>query len=185
MFSGKILHDGNASLTKVGFLLQQSLASHVEDQEPVKLEAVLVGDEFAITVEASTVGQSFYYRAFAENAAGLSLGTSKRFSLSASDSSNWWTGIPRSDGGWRVSGWFGSFLAFENSWLYHEHLGWFYSVGDGAGNLWLWSESHGWLWTGEDLFPYLYRNHDQTWIYFIKSKNGTPRFYNHATKQVE
>jgi hypothetical protein len=185
VFSGKILHDGNASLTKVGFLLGQSIGSEGQDEGTVRLEAVLVGDEFAISVEASTVGQSFYYRAFAENAVGLSLGSSKRFSLSASDSSHWWSGIPKSNGDWRVSEWFGSFLAFENGWLYHEHLGWLYSVRDGTGNLWLGSESHGWLWTGEGLFPYLYRNHDQAWIYFLKSKNGIPRFYNHATKQVE
>jgi hypothetical protein len=99
--------------------------------------------------------------------------------------SAWLNGAENVTGGWRLSSWFGTFLPFGNGWLYHEDLGWLYSVRDGTGNLWLWSESHGWLWTGEDLFPYLYRNHDQAWIYFLKSKNGIPRFYNHATKQVE
>jgi hypothetical protein len=87
--------------------------------------------------------------------------------------------------GWYQSPWFGGFHITKAPWLYHSQLGWLYALDDGNGNAWLWTEPHGWLWTGQGLFRYLYRHGDHTWIYFIKRENGSPRFYNHATKRVE
>jgi hypothetical protein len=86
---------------------------------------------------------------------------------------------------WYQSPWFGGFHITNTPWLYHSQLGWLYALDDGNGNAWLWTEAHGWLWTGQGLFRYLYRHGDHTWIYFIKRENGSPRFYNHATKRVE
>ena len=87
---------------------------------------------------------------------------------------------------WYFSFWFGSFHRTTSPWLYHADLGWIFTVDDGTGNNgWLWSEGQGWLWTGQGLFRYLYRQRDQTWIYFLSHKNGQPHFYNHVTKQVE
>ena len=87
--------------------------------------------------------------------------------------------------GWYQSSWFGGFHITKAPWLYHSQLGWLYALDDGTGNVWLWTEPHGWLWTGQGLFRHLYRHHDQIWIYFLKNQNGIPRFYNHATQQVE
>ena len=88
--------------------------------------------------------------------------------------------------GWFTSTWFGTFHRTSSPWLYHVDLGWIYAVDDGTGNNgWLWREGHGWLWTGQDLYRYLYRHNDQTWIYFLNRKDGRAHFYNHATGGVE
>ena len=88
--------------------------------------------------------------------------------------------------GWHTSAWFGSFHRTSSPWLYHADLGWIYALDDGTGNNgWLWLKDHGWLWTGQGLYRYLYRHTDQTWIYFLKHKNGQSRFYNHATHSVD
>ena len=49
-------------------------------------------------------------------------------------------------GKWRKS-WFGALILFENSWAYHQDLGWVYieSSKDG-GSLWFWTEKWGWTW---------------------------------------
>ena len=181
-FSGKVLYDGEANVTGYGFELDVSLQFHNPQ--------VLVGfinsetQNFSASAVLPEKGQSFYYRAFATNIEGTGYGSPKRFSTT-SPLVGWWAHAPEDSNGWRNSSWFGIFLPFDNGWLYHEEWGWIFAQDDNHGGLWLWSEPLGWLWTGEDLFPYLYRNHDQAWIYFLKSKNGIPRFYNHATKQVE
>jgi hypothetical protein len=39
----------------------------------------------------------------------------------------------------------------------------------------------GWLWTQEGTWPHLWRNEVSAWIYFLKSHEGRPVFYDYGT----
>ena len=56
---------------------------------------------------------------------------------------------------------------------------------DGVDGLWVWSEGKGWLWTNPGSYRYLYQAASHQWLYFLKRRDGQPRFYNHATGSVE
>ena len=88
-------------------------------------------------------------------------------------------------GGWRASSWFGNFYATENSWLHHAELGWLYMQQVGDGSVWMWDKNHQWLWTGQGVYPHLYRAKDSTWLYFMLEALPNKAFYNHSTKLVE
>ena len=49
----------------------------------------------------------------------------------------------QSAGGWRESDWFGTFIPYDNGWLYHADLGWLYVVHDGTSGLWAWKKNSG------------------------------------------
>jgi hypothetical protein len=51
--------------------------------------------------------------------------------------------------------------------------------------LWVWSQGKGWLWTNPGSYRYLYQADTHRWLYFLKLKDGQPRFYNHITGTVE
>ena len=77
-------------------------------------------------------------------------------------------------------------MATDSDWLYHSELGWIFLAPDAdSSGAWLWMADQGWLWTLEDSFPWLYRNEDRTWIYFLKTKGGKAHFLNHSTGEVE
>ena len=87
--------------------------------------------------------------------------------------------------GWKNSPWFGSFYATENNWLHHSDLGWLYMQEVGDGSLWTWDKNHQWLWTGQGVYPHLYRAKDSTWLYFMLQARPKKVFYNHTTKRLE
>ena len=87
--------------------------------------------------------------------------------------------------GWRNSPWFGSFYATENNWLHHSDLGWLFVQEAGDGSLWTWDNNHQWLWTGQGVYPHLYRAKDSTWLYFMLQARPKKVFYNHTTKRLE
>jgi hypothetical protein len=141
------------------------------------------------SVQASTLlpGARYYVRAFATNAEGTTFGAIKRFYTqdSASTPAPWWSNANESAGGWRESDWFGTFIPYDNGWLYHVDFGWLYVVQDGTSGLWAWKKNSGWHWTSPGTFPHLYRNDTKEWLYLLASKEGQPYFYNHATGSVE
>ena len=40
---------------------------------------------------------------------------------------------------------------------------------------WFWNEQNQWVWTGENIYPHLYRHRDAAWLYFFKQ--ALPRLY--------
>jgi hypothetical protein len=88
------------------------------------------------------------------------------------------------DSNWFTSTWFGSFYLSSSSWIYHSGLGWIYPFPDGMSNAWLWHADKGWCWTGENIYPWLYRNKTADWIYFIKTSSGKVYFFNNTSAKV-
>jgi hypothetical protein len=88
---------------------------------------------------------------------------------------------------WRESDWFGVFYDAGNGWIFHAELGWL-SAAPSAGSsstAWFWSENQEWLWTGDGIYPHLFRNKDAAWLYFFKQALPSLVFYNHQTEKVE
>lgn len=53
---------------------------------------------------------------------------------------------------------------------------------------WVYHAQHGWLYTDHDAFPYMYRDADQTWLYFARDhKDSSDRraFFNYTTNEWE
>jgi hypothetical protein len=182
VFRGRILSDGGASIIKAGFEISQSLGF----QETRRLFAQLNGDAFQVKVDDLNPGTRYYYRAFARNEIGESLGSPKRLQTPVLPQSiSWWHALPEQNGGWRTSPWFGSFLPYSSGWLFHADLGWLYTHSGTNADLWLWSSDKGWLWSGAGIYPHLFQNSSAHWLYFIMKKDGVPRFYDYTTKSIK
>ena len=129
----------------------------------------------------------YFFRAFAGNAEGTTYGTVQSFLTPplSTTTGPWWDSLPEIAGGWRTSPWLGTFLAYPQGWIYHADLGWLYAHSGTNADLWLWSSDKGWLWTGPGIYPHLFQNSSASWLYFIKKKDGKPRFYDHTTKSIK
>jgi hypothetical protein len=160
--------------------------------------------DFSFEFEPSLSGATYYYRAYAINEAGVSYGAPRKFVSEHFDDSahdeesddsvegehledeDSWTEATPLEGGWLDVPWFGTLLTFDdNDWVFHDGLGWLYTVTDGEGGIWLWKEECGWLWTKPGLWPYLYRHEHAEWIYFLGNREGRAYFYNYSTNLVE
>lgn len=85
------------------------------------------------------------------------------------------------------SGWWntpvlGDLFGDEFPWVRHPELGWLYAAWQGGGNLWVGHEGSelGWLFTGMDLYPWIYSHARGGWIYFIESGTDAPLFFDPA-----
>jgi hypothetical protein len=89
--------------------------------------------------------------------------------------------------GWHESDWFGVFYDAGNGWIFHTELGWLTAVpsADSSTTAWFWSESQEWLWTGDGIYPHLFRNRDTAWLYFFKQALPSILLYNYQTEKVE
>ena len=181
-FGGTVLTDAGSPVLEVGVLTSDNL----KFEDAVSLVAAQSAN-FTVQASALLAGSRYYVRAFATNAEGTTLGAIKRFYTqeAASTPAPWWNDANETAGGWRQSDWFGTFIPYDNGWLYHADLGWLYAIDDGSSGLWLWKKNLGWLWTTPGAFPHLYHNQTQTWLYFLATKEGQPYFYNYTTGDVE
>ena len=152
-FRAKIVADGGLEPTSYGFIKGTSLA----DMSEVMYVSTPVSDqqEFSLDISELVKGETYYFKAFAENAAGLSFGNVNKFT--ASDH-NWWADAEVYQGGWRIN-WLGAFLPNENGWVYHLDLGWAYVQSDDLDGLWMWMDRTGWVWTTRIIaIPLVIRN---------------------------
>ena len=124
-----------------------------------------------------------YFRAYARNALGESLGSIQQF-RAPEQSDAWWAQMPAIGAGWHNSEWFGTFRPYDNDWIYHAKLGWAYAATDGKQGLWLWTEGNGWLWTQPGVYPHLWKHRSGNWLYLLGTRNGQPVFYDFATGSV-
>jgi hypothetical protein len=180
-FSGQILTDGGSPILEVGIFLSESIMG----DDLIWLSAQLDEGtlEFSVPVGDLEPGVRYYYQAYARNAVGENIGSLRKL-VTREDvhPGAWWSDMPETGGGWRGSGWFGEFRKFEQTdWVYHAKLGWVFVVPHEERGLWLWHRELGWLWTQEGTWPHLWRNEVSAWIYFLKSHEGRPVFYDYGT----
>jgi hypothetical protein len=83
-----------------------------------------------------------------------------------------WDNLLTHDGGWRSMEWFGNYYESSPGWIYLESLEWLYRPENGPSSVWLWHPALGWLWTSEGVFPFLYLNNWNSWLWM---KKGTDK----------
>jgi hypothetical protein len=98
----------------------------------------------------------------------------------------WEDGYQELGGGWRRLGWFGDYAPMEeDGWIWHNRHGFFYVAANATpADAWMFALDMGWLYTGDALYPFLYRDADGSWLWYNGSTN--PRwFVNFTTGQWE
>jgi hypothetical protein len=181
LIRGRVLTDGGSPILESGVLVCEDilfrgemirLPSNNFDESP----------EFSVMLRNLKPGTTYYYRAFARNKMGETLGARKRLKTPEKiDLSMWFADMPKMGGGWRISNWFGSFQQFAKvDWIYHSELGWAYIVSDQKDGMWIWQNGRGWMWTQQGVWPYLFNHRNLGWLYLVKSINGNPFFYDYT-----
>jgi hypothetical protein len=85
--------------------------------------------------------------------------------------------------GWMSSSWFGIFNETYYPWIYHQQHGWMYVFGTDPGSIWLWTPDTGapwtgFLWTSSTVYPWLWSDKQQTWLYYAVGSSNPRYFYN-------
>jgi hypothetical protein len=123
---------------------------------------------FEQIVQGLAPDTDYFFRSFAGNAEGLAYGTVRKFkTLTPALSPVWSDALPVIDApGWWGSPWFGTFfMNDDNGWVLHQGLGWIFILPQEDG-IWMWHERLGWLWTSQEIYPFLFRNSTQDWVFF-------------------
>ena len=177
-----------APVTERGILVSDQPNAQPDENGTQRLAATLEGPEYTVEVTDLASGEKKYLRPYAISGEGMDLGHIRVVvpeNNSVKRAHGAFAGSPVLAGGWVDAGWFGAVHPTGRGWAYHAKLGWLFPSPDGEGGLWVWTQRHGWLWTREGTFPYLYRNNDSTWLYFIGVHSGMQVFYNATTHALE
>ena len=100
--------------------------------------------------------------------------------------SSWDAGYTDLGGGWRRLTWFGDYAEMAaEGWIWHNKHGFFFVAATSTpADVWLFANDMGWLYTGNALYPYLYRSSPASWLWYNGATN--PRwFMNLTTSQWE
>jgi hypothetical protein len=98
----------------------------------------------------------------------------------------WDNGFTDIGNGWRRLAGFGDYVPMGGAgWIWHNKHGFLYVPASSTSqNLWMFTQDMGWLYTGNTLYPFLFRAHDAAWLWYNGSSN--PRwFVNMGTGQWE
>ena len=124
-----------------------------------------------------------YFRAFARNAVGLKYGETHKLTDFSPYIFLPWEDAERMENGWMDSVWFGTFVQFENGWMYHSSLGWLFSHSDANQGIWLWFGPENWLWTQKFAYPYFFKWESKDWLYLIHSDETKNSFISDKSKE--
>ena len=177
---GRLLTNGGSSILESGFLISTDILFGPETRR-IPASIPEGSDQISVLVENLKPGTTYYYRAYAKNSVGETVGAVKRLKTSEKiDPNAWFVDMPTAGGGWRSSSWFGQFQQFSNiDWIYHAQLGWAYVVSDQKGGLWIWQSAEGWMWTQKEVWPFLFKHKSNSWLYLLRSEGGLPVFYDY------
>jgi len=82
--------------------------------------------------------------------------------------------------GWELSPWLGTVYLTDANWIYHATLGWIYVPELNDNDFWIWDGQLNWLWTNRQVYPFLYGNDINNWLYYNDSATTPRLFYNYA-----
>ncbi len=182
--SGEVLTDGGSAPTEVGIMVSEDILFF----DPIRISARAVPnfEDFHFSYSNLIPNTTYYFKAYAINAAGENWGSVKKFRTDPeTDSTSWYKDAEALPGGWKESDWLGVFQPTDHQWIYHSELGWLYPSPMPDGSLWLWNEADGWRWTQQGVYPYLFRWRDSAWIYLQGQINGRIFYYNYSIKSYE
>lgn len=95
--------------------------------------------------------------------------------------SGWDNGYQSIGGGWRRLSWFGDYVPMGgDGWIWHNKHGFFFVPSTStSADLWLYAMDMGWLYTGNTLYPFIYRASPTAWLWYNGSTN--PRWFRNMT----
>jgi len=181
---GKLVDNGGSPVTERGFLLSAKPNPKPDRPNVQRILDVNGSRNFQAQATNLKAGKKYFYRAFATNAEGTSLGSVETFVTPAGPPSpSWINAQPGTADNWWTSRWFGNFYLNANGWARHEKLGWVFPMESPTAGLWLWKEGMGWLWTDKGIYPFIYDNKGGGWLYFYGQNEGTKLFYDYVRKK--
>ena len=79
---------------------------------------------------------------------------------------------------WFTSSWYGLYYYTGglNSWIYSIDRGWQFFGGPTLGGGWIYDNEHGWLWTGKNIYPWMYQPSNKGWLYDYSPTTGSRKF---------
>ena len=177
VISGNLTGDNADPQIEVGFLVSNDILFENNASEQ-NIVTVLEGSSFSTQLTINEFDKSYYARAYAR------VGNNKIFGKIARIRLDGPYDIPFNatlvDSGWYESEWFGTFKRANENWVYHTQLTWLYVESSSSIGTWFWSEKLGWGWTRKDLWPYIWTNTPEGWVYFFGNKNGTLAFWDYT-----
>ena len=181
---GFVLDDGGLPVIERGFLISTRPSLEAGSEAVLRLIVDQNASDFSSTANGLQPGKKYFYRAYASNEEGISLGSKETFVTPEQGSEpTWIEAQPSATKDWWISAWFGSFYQNPNGWALHEQLGWIFPVQSPTAGLWLWKEEMGWLWTDREIYPFLYHNSNESWLYFYGQLDGYRLFYDYDRKE--
>ncbi|WOO42127.1 Calx-beta domain-containing protein [Rubellicoccus peritrichatus] len=73
----------------------------------------------------------------------------------------------------------------EFRWLYSVNHGWLYAAGGGDfdGNYWLYDQQLGWIYTIASAYPFIWRQDEERWLYYVEGTNNPRTFFDAITQE--
>ena len=71
----------------------------------------------------------------------------------------------------------------SENWIFHTELTWLYVESSSSIGTWFWSEKLGWGWSRKDLWPYIWKNSPEGWVYFFGNQDGTLTFWDYSNSE--
>ena len=131
-------------------------------------------------------GTEYFYKAFSFDPVPNYAGGVAARATPTAPAPAWDAGYQDIGGGWRRLAWFGDYVPMGGEgWIWHNRHGFFFVPANALPeSIWLYAQDMGWLWTGNTVYPFLFRNQDGAWLWYNGATN--PRwFVNMATGQWE
>ena len=197
--NGKLVQSGTSNSSNnltLGFLISPIAKLDPLNSDTLKINSVLQSDnKFSSSYSVGT-GNTFYFKAFAQNETDTTYGRTLKIFIQSETDPNKMNDqekavyILKADaieiaGGWLQNNWFGTFKEFDNGWTYHADHGWLYLSADSENGIWAWSQDRGWVWSRKGIYPFFYQHNINDWIYFLMKKNGVSYYYNYSEKSLE
>ena len=185
--SGRLLDDGGLDILQQGFVVGRQPDPEVEQNDVESFPGVS-GEQPGVFFHKLTnlrPQATYYARAYARNAEGVTYGEQVKFTTETTFDSGPLANAAEIPGkqNWRESHWFGSFYQTHRNWIYHAELGWLYVSGNDSSNIWLWSPRLQWLWTSQGIYPYLYRHLENDWYLFLQDFPNRTILFRYATRE--
>ena len=177
---GNFQSDLEYSSIETGFLLSNDILFENNNSQE-KITADSEGNSFSAKITITEFDKSYYARAYAVIGGETKVGKIARIRLDGPYD------VPFNaqlvDSGWYESDWFGTFKRANENWIFHTELTWLYVESSSSIGTWFWSEKLGWGWTRKDLWPYIWRNSPEGWVYFFGNQDDTLTFWDYTNSE--
>lgn len=84
---------------------------------------------------------------------------------------------------WYSSSWFGSYNKAASPWIWHDEHGWMFTTSNASNNIWYWTTDMGWLWTSNMVYPFIFRQNENSWLWYVKGSKNPRWFFNYVANQ--